>query len=308
MDTGRISLRKYSGYPSEDPDQFLSDFTAYCTFSRISGTDNRKVAAFQLHLQGPAQTWFCCLDEDVKGDWETLKDAFEQQYCVANNPPVLLVETEQFNNLKLQPNHQIEDYFCKVIEKGNKIQKSDQEILLKFIQGLPDQLAFFVRAGNPSDVQAALTSAKMGEAFGYRFSSGLTSKGNQPATASVAAATRADDRITSLEQTVNKLGDTIERLLVSPKQDLRDTSHNSGRNSISANSARVCYNCSCSGHIRRRCNLASGTPNPNSTCQLCSQRGHAATQCKLFVNIQSSNSENSNHPRNTRRGPLGEQQ
>ena len=59
IDTGGISLGKFSGYPSEDPDQFLSDFAAYCTFMR-------KVAAFQLHLQGPAQTWFCCLDEDKK--------------------------------------------------------------------------------------------------------------------------------------------------------------------------------------------------------------------------------------------------
>ena len=68
MDTGRISLRKFYGHPSEDPDQFLPDFAAYCTFMRITDMDNRKVAAFQLHLQGPAQTWFCYLDEDEKGD------------------------------------------------------------------------------------------------------------------------------------------------------------------------------------------------------------------------------------------------
>ena len=40
----------------------------------------------------------------------------------------------------------------------------------------------------------------------------------------MAAAARADDQITSLERTVNKLGETIERLLVSQKQDSRDFS------------------------------------------------------------------------------------
>ena len=28
MDTGRITLRKFSGYPSEDPDQYILDFEA----------------------------------------------------------------------------------------------------------------------------------------------------------------------------------------------------------------------------------------------------------------------------------------
>ena len=144
----------------------------------------------------------------------------------------------------------------------------------------------------------------MGEAFGYRFSG---SDGTHPA-ASVAAAARADDRLASLERTVHKLGDTIERLLVSHKQDSRDSSYRIGRNKTIANSVRVCHNCSCTGHTRRRCNLTSGPVDPSSMCQLCSQFGHAATQCKLFVNSQSANSGNSNNPRDTRRGPLGGQQ
>ena len=194
-----------------------------------------------------------------------------------------------------------------VIEKGNTIHNSDQEILLKFIQGLPDQLVFFVMVGNPSDVYAALTSAKIGETFGNRFSHWLTSDGNHPA-ASVAASARVDARKSSREQTLNKLGETTERRLVSQKQDSRGSSYNTGRNNNSANNVRMCKNCSCTGHIRRRCNLTSGPADPNSTCQLCSQRDHAATQCKLFVINQSANSGNSNNPRNTGRCPLGGQQ
>ena len=95
--SSRISLRKFSGYPTEDPVGFLSDVDAYCKLSRINNTDGRRVAAFQLHLQGPAYTWYSCFSEDDKGDWDNLVAAIELNYCV-ENAPVLLVETEQFSN------------------------------------------------------------------------------------------------------------------------------------------------------------------------------------------------------------------
>ena len=223
---------------------------------RITDTDNRKVAGFQLHLQGPAQTWFCCLDADEKGGLESLHDAFETKYCVANNPPVLLVETEQFNSLGLLPAQQIEDYFSKIIEKGKKINKSDQAILLKFI--------LFVRAGNCFDVHTALTSTKMGEAFGYCVTSGISGYVNNSA-ATVAAAARADssaDRINSLEKTVHKLGEKIEQLMVSPRPESYNSSNTTGQ----INSPCMCYNCLAMGHIKRCCNLTyirTGRPRCN---------------------------------------------
>jgi hypothetical protein len=50
---------------------------------------------------------------------------------------VLLVETEFFQNLRLLNGQQLEDYLSKVVDKGRKINKSAQEILLKFIERLP---------------------------------------------------------------------------------------------------------------------------------------------------------------------------
>ena len=110
--------------------------------SRITDTDGRKVAAFQLHLQGPANTWCSCLDEDDRSDLENLVAAFELNYCAENNRPVLFVETEQFTYLKLLPHQQIEYYYSQILEKGKKLSNSEQEQLLKFIPELPAQLAF----------------------------------------------------------------------------------------------------------------------------------------------------------------------
>ena len=125
----RNSSPKFSGYPTEDPVRFLSDFDAYCKLCRINNTDGWRAAAFQLHLQGPANTWYSCLSEDDKDDWDNLMAAFELNYCVENTP-VLLVETEQFSNLKLLPHQQLEDSYNQVLEKGRKLSKSDQEQLL----------------------------------------------------------------------------------------------------------------------------------------------------------------------------------
>ena len=119
------------------------------------------------------------------------------------NTPVILVETEQFSNLKLLPHQQLEDYYSQVLKKGRKLSKSDQEQLLMFIQGLPAQLAFFVRAGNPSDITSAMTAAKMGEAYGYR--SNQVPDGSNMMTVAGAQTTGYISRIDSLEKTVQSL-------------------------------------------------------------------------------------------------------
>ena len=90
------------------------------------------------------------MDSAYKLRWDTVLQKFKEEYHL--NKPVLLVETEIFQNLRLLNGQQLEDYFSKVVDKGRKINKSAQEILLKFIEGLPSQLAFFVRAGNPENM------------------------------------------------------------------------------------------------------------------------------------------------------------
>ena len=73
-------------------------------------------------------------------------------------------------NLRLLPHQQNEDYYSRIMNKGRRIHKIAQDILLKFIDGLPPELAIFVRTGNPEDIQAALTASKLGEAYDYRAS------------------------------------------------------------------------------------------------------------------------------------------
>ena len=265
-DSGRIVLRKFSGYPTEDPERILSDFEAYCKISGITDTDGRKVAAFQLHLQGPANTWYSCLDEDDKADWDNLVAAFELNYCAENNTPVLLVETETFTNLKLLPHQQIKDYYSHILEKGKKLSKSDQE--------LPAQLAFIVRAGNPSDINAAMTSAKMREAYGYRLSPVPESSNLTVGTVAAAYSSSDNQMINALEKSIQTLCSKLDSLLVQHER--------SGDNNSSIHERkRSCFACKGQGHIKRVCNWKQ---SDQITLQHCAIYAHNMDMQQMTAN------------------------
>ena len=137
----------------------------------------------------------------------------------------------------------------------------------------------------------------MGEVFRYRVTPGIS---GEVATVDAVAHGDSSDKIAKLEQTVNKLGDAIECLLVSHGHAHNSTNTGHINNGSNVNNQRVCFNCSAMGHLKRRCNLALGQGDPNRTCQLCSQHGHMATKCKLFRgNPIMDNSGKAYPPRNT---------
>jgi hypothetical protein len=69
--------------------------------------------------------WYSSLDSAYKLRWDTVLQKCKADYHL--NKPVLLVETEFFQNLRLLNGQQLENYFRKVVDKGKKINKSAQE-------------------------------------------------------------------------------------------------------------------------------------------------------------------------------------
>ena len=55
VDSARIALRKFSGYPMEDPERFLSDFEAYCKISRIKQYGWTESGSISVTPTGPCQ-------------------------------------------------------------------------------------------------------------------------------------------------------------------------------------------------------------------------------------------------------------
>ncbi len=50
-------IKKFSGYMTEDPTKFVDEFESYLTLSNVDSADPKAIAAFHLHLQGPALVW-----------------------------------------------------------------------------------------------------------------------------------------------------------------------------------------------------------------------------------------------------------
>lgn len=164
------SLAKCSdfyGYPQDNGKKFLAEFESYADLHGFGTFDKRRLAAFHLHLKGPALTWYDSLEN--KSTWKTVHDEFTQKYVnLSGHGANMLMHSEIFQNLLLAPGQSIEDFYCQVYEKGKLINKPEHEMLSKFVSGLPHDVSYFVRAGMPKDMQTALASAKMAEAYGYR--------------------------------------------------------------------------------------------------------------------------------------------
>ena len=268
--------RKFSGYSHDNASKFLSEFESFAT---LYGLDSqKKLAAFHLHLKGPALQWYDGLDSETTESWVDLLASFQDQYIKLGwQSSTVMLESELFQKMSLLPGQTIEDYHSNLCEKGQILEKPDHEVMVRFISGLPEKLAFFVRAGNPRDVNAALASAKLGETFGYR---------NHDQGASVSAAKMnvkdaVTDDVSELKEQVKSLTTMVQSLAVGNRFD-----SNQRRSQGQTSSSRSCYACLGQGHVRRNCNWNGVQPaNPNDICQICFQSGHQALQCRRFASM-----------------------
>ena len=288
----KIAITKFGGLPAENAEQFLQDFESYAILNKLKDCDARKIAAFHLHLTGPCLIWYQNLSEIEKGSWETLKSLFNTKYVnldIEHNP-ALFAESELFSKIQLAPTQAIDAYHSVLLQKGKRLQKPDRDILIKFIEGLPAQLAFFVRAGCPANLSDALQASKMGEAYGYRVQT------MSPLLASNHAELPTVPYETSVNQLatqVSQLTQAVDKLTTQKTSQYNNGQRGRGRGrggqqtrgrggQQAAQPGQVtCYQCQGLNHYRNECNQVQDAPSkPDTQCQLCEQYGHDAPYCR----------------------------
>lgn len=312
--------RDFNGYPQDNAKQFLAEFESYSILNELHLSDKRKIAAFHLQLRGPALSWFSALSDEAKRSWDTIVVLFKEKYVNFNwQCSKAMMESELFHNITLQPGQNIEDYFSSIVDKGQLLQKPEHEIMAKFIAGLPNKMAFFVRAGHPTDTQTALTSAKMAEACGYRDHSEsvnaidsarkqkpyqkiqgttdpavedlrkqienlteIVTKQEKPS-ASVSASSQSE--IDVLKAQVKTLTD----LVLSRKDNKRHAPPPKKIDTPQFDKKIECFHCKGLGHTRTYCNWIGVGTTTNTVCQLCQQNGHEALACKVLIAYQPGN-------------------
>jgi hypothetical protein len=139
--------------------------------------------------------------------------------------------------------------------------------MLKFINGLPEKLAFYVRSSKPEDIAEAISLAKAGEACTYRVHG-----------ESVAAAKADNDDISYLKRQIGKLTTCNMVQRMSCEQQMQysaNYNHNGAKSQGPSHFSTICHNCNSQGHIKKYCNWnGRGNVYQNLHCQLCSQKGH----------------------------------
>ena len=252
----------------------------------------------------------------------TFIEAFKAKYVNLDwQSPTVLLETEVFENIRLSPGQSIDDYYCQLVEKSSILHKPDHEVLTKFIKGLPDRLAFFVRAGNHKDSTSALSAARMGEAYGYR--------NDEPVVAAARKSESSENaQYVKLQEQITNLTEVVKDLKLQQSADVQNKPRNYTKPKRQPAAQEVdkntCFSCKSKGHYRRQCNWnGKGNINPDTRCQLCEQYGHIASQyskgnnpdtrcqlCEQFGHIASQCSklkqpENYRFSVDTRHGPPG---
>ncbi|KAL4238545.1 hypothetical protein ACF0H5_003252 [Mactra antiquata] len=87
------------------------------------------------------------------------------EFCL--NSSALIAEEATFSSLKLHPNQSLVEFHASIQDKGRRLQKSDRELISRFTDGLPQQLAFFALARGVTSFRECLHTAQTGEAHGY---------------------------------------------------------------------------------------------------------------------------------------------
>ena len=283
------TCRKFSGYPKDNGEKFLKEFQSFSKLHELDEEDDdaRKLAAFHLHLMGPALTWYNGLDSGLS--WDTVRDLFCAKYVTIGwQHPSVIIESETFQNMVLGPAQDIEDFYCQILEKGQLLSKPEQEIMLKFINGLPDKLAFYVRTSKPADLTEALSLAKTGEAYKYRVHE------TSPTVSAAKINSRSDD-IAELKYQVGELTSMFKQFSTEPNTRpvrLNQTTE-MRKAAFSPVESKVCHGCNCPGHIKKYCNWnGTGNVSPQCYCQLCKQCGHTALQCNKYSTTKTRNTTN----------------
>ena len=209
-----MPLQTFSGLSNDNYDSFISNFNSLLLIKDI--TEDKQVCAFfHLSLAGPARCWYNSLPNDQKDTWAHLQVAFKTKYGADLSPVDIQVLSAEFSNLVWKQGQELEEFYAAITSTGRLLKKSEAEMSVQFVSGLPQQLAFFVRARNPKTLQESLSAAKLGDRYGY-----VSEK-----TAPKADPSSSNGDISAMQSAIKDLTVAVQSLQVAQMNSLTVTGH-----------------------------------------------------------------------------------
>ena len=150
-----------------------------------------QLQAFPLYLRGIAGSWFITLDETVKEDLSTLKQAFKERFASGPHKWIL---SQQLGTRKQRPRESLDDYVTEITRHCKRLGLSDATAVRYFIEGLQSDLQVYVALQQPKTLQEAESFARMKHTINQR--QGLSDSHNYTMNQVAALLTRISDKLT----------------------------------------------------------------------------------------------------------------
>ena len=96
--------------------KFLTESELFAALHDLSDyQDKRILAAFHLHLRGPAVTCYNSLSEENRSNWVSVKILFKGKFInFSGHGATFLMHSNKLQNLILSPGQSVNDFFCKI--------------------------------------------------------------------------------------------------------------------------------------------------------------------------------------------------
>ena len=154
--TGNARLDKFTADKQQDVGSWFDTFDCFAAFN--NWTDERKVTALPLFLDGSAKTFYSGLPPETKANYQQTADAFRQRFGAEI---LKFLERQELSNHKMQPDEDLESYIDYVRRKSLRLNLSLEDRLHSFVQNLTPAIKENVILGNPQTYDEAEQLARL---------------------------------------------------------------------------------------------------------------------------------------------------
>ena len=157
----RIKIPTFSGIRGESAKFWLAKFEQVMKLKKVNDED--KTIQLFLLLEGQAEIWYHTLPDDTQGNYQKLKETFEERFLPGASDRVANVSS--FRGLVQQRGETTDDYIEKVIRMGQDINKGEQELIDQIYQGLHPVIMKFVAQKEAKTLSDVRKFARMGQSL-----------------------------------------------------------------------------------------------------------------------------------------------